>query len=120
MAHQNVKGLKRIINAFYFSIAGLKAAWKHEEAFRQEVLLFLVAIPLALWLGETIVEKLLLIGSVLLVLLFELVNSAIEAVVDRVGLERHELSGRAKDIGSAVVMLSMVWTAIVWIFILLF
>ncbi|NOQ35066.1 MAG: diacylglycerol kinase [Methylococcaceae bacterium] len=120
MAHQNVKGFKRIINAFHFSIAGLKATWKHEEAFRQEVLIFLVTTPLALWLGESVVEKLLLIGSVVLVLLFELLNSAIEAVVDRIGLERHELSGRAKDIGSATVMLAMIWTAIVWIFILLF
>ncbi len=114
MAGQNEKGLKRLINACFFSIAGFKAVWEHEEAFRQEVLLFIVSTPLALWLGHTTQDKLLLIGSIVLVLLVELLNSAIEAVVDRVGLERHELSGRAKDIGSAAVLLSLVWAAIVW------
>lgn len=115
MAGQNEKGLKRLINAGMFSIAGFKAVWEHEEAFRQEVLLFVVTTPLALWLGQTAVEKLLLIGSIVLVMLIELVNSAVEAIVDRVGLERHELSGRAKDIGSAAVSLSLVWAAVVWI-----
>jgi diacylglycerol kinase (ATP) len=119
MAGQNEKGLKRIINACYFSVAGFKAVWQHEEAFRQEVLLFVVTTPLALWLGQTAVEKLLLIGSIILVMLVELLNSAIEAIVDRVGLERHELSGRAKDIGSAAVTLSLVWAAIVWTSLLL-
>lgn len=114
MAGQNEKGLKRIINACIFSMAGFKAVWEHEEAFRQEVLLFIVSTPLALWLGHTTQDKLLLVGSIVLVLLVELLNSAIEAVVDRVGLERHELSGRAKDIGSAAVLLSLVWAAIVW------
>jgi diacylglycerol kinase (ATP) len=115
MAGQNEKGLKRLINACSFSIAGFKAVWKHEEAFRQEVLLWIITTPLALWLGQTAQDKLLLIGSVMLVMLVELFNSAIEAIVDRVGLERHELSGRAKDIGSAAVSLSLVWAAIVWI-----
>lgn len=119
MANQNATGLKRFRNAFYFSIAGFKATWQHEEAFRQEVLLLITSIPFALWLGETVVETLLLIGSIVLVLLFELLNSAIEAVVDRIGVEHHELSGRAKDIGSATVMLSMIWAAVTWIFILL-
>lgn len=114
MANQNVKGIKRIFNACIFSYYGFKATWQHEEAFRQEVLLFLVTTPLGLWLGETIIEKLLLVGSMILVLLVELLNSAIEAVVDRVGLEHHELSGRAKDIGSAAVMLSLVWAGITW------
>ena len=119
MAYQNEKGVKRILNACYFSAAGFKAVWTHEEAFRQEVLLFSVTTPLAIWLGQTPIEKLLLIGSVVLVLLVELLNSAIEAIVDRVGLERHELSGRAKDIGSAAVMLSLVWAAITWTYILI-
>lgn len=119
MAGQNEKGLKRILNACIFSMAGFKAVWKHEEAFRQEVLLFIVTTPLALWQGQTTQDKLLLIGSIVLVLLVELLNSAVEAIVDRVGLERHELSGRAKDIGSAAVLLSLVWAAIVWASLLL-
>ncbi|MGR8953345.1 MAG: diacylglycerol kinase [Gammaproteobacteria bacterium] len=119
MANQNEKGIKRILNACFFSAAGFKAVWIHEEAFRQEVLLFAVTTPLAIWLGQTPIERLLLIGSVLLVLLVELINSAIEAIVDRVGLERHELSGRAKDIGSAAVMLSLAWAAVTWSYILI-
>jgi diacylglycerol kinase (ATP) len=119
MANQNEKGLKRILNACVFSYYGYKATWEHEEAFRQEVMLFVVTTPLALWLGETTIEKLLLIGSMILVLLVELLNSAVEAVVDRVGFEHHELSGRAKDIGSAAVNLSLVWAAITWVSILL-
>jgi diacylglycerol kinase (ATP) len=114
MANQNAKGLKRLVNACFFSIAGFKATWQHEEAFRQEVMLFAVTTPLALWLGHNNIEKLLLIGSVVLVLLVELLNSAVEAVVDRVGFEHHELSGRAKDIGSAAVMLSLAWAAVTW------
>ncbi|MCK9607615.1 MAG: diacylglycerol kinase [Methylomonas sp.] len=119
MANQNAKGLKRLINACFFSAAGFKATWQHEEAFRQEVILFVVTTPLALWLGETAIEMVLLIGSVVLVLLVELLNSAVEAVVDRVGFEHHELSGRAKDIGSAAVMLSLIWAAVTWGLILL-
>ncbi len=119
MANQNAKGLKRLINACFFSAAGFKATWRHEEAFRQEVLLFIVSTPLALWLGHSNIEKALLIGSVVLVLLVELLNSAVEAVVDRVGFEHHELSGRAKDIGSAAVMLSLAWAAATWGLILL-
>ena len=120
MANQNAKGLKRIINAFFFSLAGFKATWSHEEAFKQEVILFIVTTPLAIWLGETPVEKLLLIGSVVLVLVVELLNSAVEAVVDRVGFDYHELSGRAKDIGSAAVMLSLLWAVVTWTLILFF
>ncbi|MCX7089618.1 MAG: diacylglycerol kinase [Methylococcales bacterium] len=119
MANPNAKGLKRIINAFFFSIAGFKATWQHEEAFRQEVVLFVVTTPIALWLNLTIVEKLLMIGSIVLVMLVELLNSAVEAVVDRVGFEHHELSGRAKDIGSAAVMLSLIWAAVTWTAILI-
>ncbi|MCQ8102904.1 diacylglycerol kinase [Methylomonas sp. SURF-2] len=119
MANQNAKGLKRLINACFFSVAGFKATWRHEEAFRQEVMLFVVSTPLALWLGNSAIEIVLLIGSVVLVLLVELLNSAVEAVVDRVGFEHHELSGRAKDIGSAAVMLSLAWAAATWGLILL-
>lgn len=114
MANQNAKGIKRIYNAFFFSLAGFKATWCHEEAFRQEVLLFLVTTPLAFWLGGNTIEKLLLIGSMVLVLVTELLNSALESVVDRVGLEHHELSGRAKDIGSAAVFLTLAWAAFTW------
>ena len=114
MANQNAKGFKRIYNAFFFSVAGFKAVWEHEEAFRQEIYLLIFATPLALWLGQTAIEKILMIGSLVLVLLVELLNSAVEAVVDRVGLEHHELSGRAKDIGSSAVMLSLFWSAVTW------
>jgi diacylglycerol kinase (ATP) len=119
MANPNAKGIKRLINACFFSVAGFKATWTHEEAFRQEVILFVVTTPLAIWLGQTNIEKLLLIGSIVLVMLVELLNSAVEAVVDRVGLEHHELSGRAKDIGSAAVMMSLIWAAVTWALILL-
>ncbi|PPC90474.1 MAG: diacylglycerol kinase [Methylobacter sp.] len=119
MANQNAKGIKRIINAFFFSIAGFRAVWTHEEAFRQEVFLFIVTTPLAMWLGQSAIEKVLLIGSIVLVMLVELLNSAVEAVVDRVGFEHHELSGRAKDIGSAAVTMSLAWAAVTWALILI-
>ncbi len=119
MANQNAKGIKRLINACIFSVAGFKATWTHEEAFRQEVIIFVVSTPIALWLGETTIDKLLLIGSVVLIMLVELLNSAVEAVVDRVGFEHHELSGRAKDIGSAAVMMSLAWVAVTWTLILI-
>lgn len=119
MANQHAKGLKRIYDAFFFSLKGFKAVWKHEEAFRQELLLFIITTPLGLWFGETNIEKILLIGSIVLVLLVELLNSAVETVVDRVGLEHHELSGRAKDIGSAAVFLSLAWAGFTWALIFL-
>ena len=119
MANQNAKGVKRLYNACLFSAAGFKATWQHEEAFRQEVILLIITTPLAIALGANAIEKLLLIGSIVLVLLVELLNSAVEAVVDRVGFEHHELSGRAKDIGSAAVMMALVWAAITWALILL-
>ncbi len=118
MANQQAKGLLRVWNAFFFSLAGFKATWKHEEAFRQEVLLTVLTIPVALWMGNTTLEKVILIGCMVLVLLAELLNSAIEAVVDRIGTEHHDLSGRAKDIGSAAVFLSLAWAAVVWFVIL--
>jgi diacylglycerol kinase (ATP) len=107
-------GLRRIINATFFSVAGLRAAWRHESAFRQEVALCLVLIPTGVWLGQTAVERSLLIGSCLLVLIVELLNSGIEAVVDRVGAEHHQLSGQAKDLGSAAVLLSLLLVLLIW------
>ena len=119
MTYYNEKGLKRFINAVLFSFAGFKAAWKHEEAFRQELLVFIASVPLAIWLANSNVEKVLLIASVVLVMVIELLNSAIEAVVDRVGVEYHELAGRAKDIGSAAVMLTILLAVATWLLILL-
>lgn len=107
-------GLVRIYKAAGYSWQGLKAAFIHEAAFRQECLLLLLLGPLGFWLGNTPVEKALLIGSVLLVLMVELLNSAIENTVDRFGGELHELSGRAKDIGSAAVFVSLVNVAVIW------
>jgi diacylglycerol kinase (ATP) len=120
VAKQGKTGLLRIYQAFFYSMAGFKAAWQNEAAFRQEVLLTLAMIPAALWLGDTPLEKIVLIGCLVLVLLAELFNSAIEAVVDRIGTEKHDLSGRAKDIGSAAVFLTLTWAAIVWLVILFF
>ena len=108
------QGLRRLINALSYSRDGLASAWKHEAAFREEVLLAAIAIPLGLWLGRTGLEKALLVGSILLILIVELLNSAIEAVVDRVSDEHHELSKRAKDIGSAAVLLTLVLAATLW------
>ena len=107
-------GLKRIWNATFYSLAGLRAAWRGESAFRQESLLCVVLIPAAFWLGTTAVERSLLVGSCLLVLIVELLNSGIEAAVDRIGSEHHDLSGRAKDLGSAAVFLSLALVLVVW------
>lgn len=112
------KGINRLIKATRFSWQGLRAAYQHEEAFRQEVWVLVVAIPLALWLGDGGVEKALLMGSLLLLLIVELLNSAVEAAIDRVGAEHHELSGRAKDMGSAAVLLATINVACVWFFVL--
>ncbi len=114
MAGQQARGVRRLVNAFGYSMAGLLACFRHEEAFRQELLALLLLIPLGLWLGQDGVERALLVGSLLLVPLAELLNSAIEAVVDRFGGEIHELSGRAKDIGSAAVLLSILLALVVW------
>ncbi|TXG86131.1 MAG: diacylglycerol kinase [Rhodocyclaceae bacterium] len=108
------QGLTRLINALGYSRDGLASAWKHEAAFREEVLLAVVAIPLGLWLGQGGIEKALLVGSILLILIVELLNSAVEAVVDRVSGEHHELSKRAKDIGSAAVLITLLLAAAVW------
>ncbi|HRP65411.1 MAG TPA: diacylglycerol kinase [Thauera sp.] len=107
-------GLRRVWNAFHYSVDGLKAAYRHEDAFRQELWLAVLAVPLALWLTDSAVARALMIGSVLLVLIVELINSAIEATVDRVSLERHQLAKRAKDIGSAAVLIALINAAVVW------
>ncbi|MGL4674011.1 MAG: diacylglycerol kinase [Wohlfahrtiimonas sp.] len=113
-------GLKRLANATQYSIKGLKAAFKHEEAFRQELFLLPIMLVLAVWLSKTGLEFALLFGSYWLVLIAELINSGIEAVVDRIGLEKHPLSGQAKDIGSAIVMLAMILTVVTWFSVIVF
>jgi diacylglycerol kinase (ATP) len=114
MAKPGTTGIRRIINAFGYSFLGLKAAFKHESAFRQEVTAFVIMFPLSFWVGQTAIERALLIGTLFLVLIAELANSAIEAIVDRVSHEHHELSGRSKDIGSATVLLSIINATIIW------
>jgi diacylglycerol kinase (ATP) len=114
MANATNTGFRRLINATFFSIAGLRAAWRNEAAFRQECALAAVLTPAAFWVGQTAVERSLLIGTCWLVLVVELLNSAVEAVVDRVGTDHHKLSGRAKDLGSAAVFVSLALTALVW------
>jgi len=112
-------GMQRVINATRYSLEGLAAAARHEDAFRQELILAAVMVPLGLWLGADGVERALLVGSVLMVLVVELLNSAVEATVDRVSLEDHQLAKRAKDIGSAAVMMSLVTVGVVWLLVLL-
>ncbi len=112
-------GLRRVWNALHYSLAGLRAAYRHEDAFRQEVWLAAVLIPIALLLPVTGVERALMIACVLLVVIVELLNSAIEAAIDRIGLENHDLSKRAKDIGSASVLVTLLMTAVVWACVLL-
>lgn len=112
-------GVQRVINAARYSLEGLAAAARHENAFRQELLLAAVLVPLGLWLGHDGVERALLVGSMLMVLVVELLNSAVEATVDRVSLEDHRLAKRAKDLGSAAVMLSLVTVGAVWLLVLL-
>ena len=109
----------RIVRAAKYSLAGLRSAAAGEAAFRQELVLAVILAPVAVWLGDTGVERALMIGVVLLVLIVELLNSAIEAAVDRVGTDFHDLSGRAKDLGSAAVFISLVSVPIVWVLILL-
>lgn len=107
-------GLGRLIDASRYSLQGLRATWTHEAAFRQEVALSFVMLPAAWWLGDHWVERALLAGTVVLVLIVELLNSALEAAVDRVSLDLHPLAGRAKDMGSAAVLLSLLLCAAVW------
>ncbi|MGR5172372.1 diacylglycerol kinase [Vibrio owensii] len=112
-------GLNRIIKATGYSAKGLRAAFKHEAAIRQELVMLAIAIVLVCVFDLSVIERILMLGVVVLVLIVELINSAIEAVVDRVGVEHHELSGRAKDIGSAAVMVALAFAGFTWLYILL-
>jgi diacylglycerol kinase (ATP) len=114
---QQQTGFKRLYNAVFYSIAGMKAALKNEAAFRQECAITVVLTPVAFWHGQSAVERILLIGTCLLVLVIELLNSGIEAAVDRVGTEYDPLAGRAKDLSSAAVFVSLFLTLLVWVWI---
>ena len=124
-AHDNAtppkpaKGLKRVLNAFRYSMDGLASAMRREESFKEEVWLGIVLIPLGLWLGQTPVEKVLLVGACLLILILELVNSCIEACIDYISLERHPQAKHAKDMGSALVFIGMMNWLVTWGVILL-
>lgn len=115
MAKAGATGIKRIINAAGYSWLGFKAAFKYESAFRQELALILGLTPVALYYGPTYGDKAILIASLVFILLVEILNSAIEAVVDRHGDEMHELSGRAKDMGSAAVFLAFIIVGLIWL-----
>jgi diacylglycerol kinase (ATP) len=117
--HKGKTGLKRVWNALFYSLEGFKAAWRHEDAFRQESMLAAVLIPLAFFLADAPLARALMIASVLLVLIVELINSAIEATVDRISLENHQLAKRAKDIGSAAVLIALINVLVVWGLVLL-
>ena len=119
MAKPGKTGLSRILDATGYSFAGLKAAWHNEAAFRQELILVLILTPVAFRIGSSLTQVALLLTSLYLILLMELANSALEAVVDRISDEHHPLSGRAKDIGSAMVFVSLVGAASVWLLVLL-
>ncbi len=111
-------GLKRLVNAFGYSIAGTLAAFKHEDAFRQEVILAAILTPIAIFYGETAIDQALMISSLLLIIIVELLNSSIEATVDRISVKHHKLAKRAKDIGSAAVFFSLINAAVIWFLIL--
>jgi diacylglycerol kinase (ATP) len=108
------KGLTRLLHATRYSCQGLRALWRHEAAFRQEVMLSLLLAPVIIMVDVTPAERALLVASLLLVLITEILNSAIEVVIDRIGHENHALSGRAKDMGSAAVMFSLIGAALIW------
>lgn len=112
------RGVTHLFQALRWSFLGLAAAFRHEEAFRQELVACVIMIPLGFWLGDSGTERALLIGSLVTVLFVELLNSAVEAAIDRIGEERHPLSGRAKDLGSAAVFLSLINAGAIWLFIL--
>jgi diacylglycerol kinase (ATP) len=118
MAKPGRKGIQRVLYATKYSWLGLKAAFRKEAAFRQELALVALLAPLGMWLGETGVQRALLVSSLLLVIVIELLNSALEAVVDRFGDEWHKLSGRAKDMGSAAVFVGLLNVGVVWLFVL--
>lgn len=114
MGAENDKLMRHIAKALIWSLVGIKAAWKHELAFRAQMVVIAIMLPIGFWLAGTVVEWALLFGSCMLVLVTELLNSALEAIVDRIGLEPHELSGRAKDLGSAAAFFSMMTAAVIW------
>jgi len=114
MAKPGNTGFRRVVNATFYSVAGLRAAWRNEAAFRQECVAVVLLIPIALWLGQNAVQRALLLCSCVLVLIVELLNTAVEFVVDRVGTDHHELSGRAKDLGSAAVFTTIAAAMLVW------
>jgi len=118
-ASENNTGIRRIYNAFFYSVSGFKACFKTEEAFQQEVFLALIMVPLAFWLGDSAIEQLILIGSVFLVIIVELLNTAVERAIDRISFEKHELSKEAKDMGSAAVLTSLIFAGLAWALILL-
>lgn len=118
-AFKGKKGLTRLWNALGYSRDGLSAAWKNEAAFREEVLLAAITIPLAFYLGKTGIDRALLVGSIILILIVEILNSGLEAVVDKASPEKHELAKRAKDMGSAAVLLSLINAAAIWACVLL-
>lgn len=113
--NQNPNHFVRLYKATGYSIAGLRSTFKYEQAFRLEIYLSFILVPLAIWLANTPIELILMIGSWVLVMIVELLNSAVEAAIDRIGMEKHELSGRAKDIGSAAVMLSVLLSLFIWL-----
>jgi len=113
--HKGQRGIRRLFNAFFYSLSGLVLAFRHESAFRQEVALAAVLIPVACVLPTTMIERVLLVCSVLFVLVVELLNSSVEAAVDRIGFDTHRLSKRAKDLGSAAVLVSLAGLAFVWL-----
>ena len=111
-------GIKRLVNAFGYSIAGTLAAFKHEDAFRQEVILAAILTPIAIYYGETAIDQALMISSLFLIIIVELLNSSIEATVDRISVKHHKLAKRAKDIGSAAVFFSLINATVIWFLIL--
>lgn len=114
-APENNTGFRRIYNAFFFSMHGLKTCFRTEEAFRQEVYLSVPMIPAAFWIGENMVETVLLAGSVGIVLIVEMLNTAVERAIDRISFEKHELSKEAKDMGSAAVFMALALAGFVWL-----
>ena len=116
---QPMRSIMRVIYATRWSIKGFRSTLKTEEAFRQELLLLIILAPLAIYLGDNGIERTLLIGSVLIVLIVELLNSAVESAIDRIGDEHHKLSGKAKDQGSAAVFVALVLAAMTWCFVLI-
>lgn len=113
--HKGQRGVRRLFNAFFYSLSGLRLAFRHESAFRQEVALAAVLVPVACMLDVSALDRVVLIGSVLLVMIVELLNSSVEAAIDRISLDSHRLSKRAKDLGSAAVLVALCALALAWI-----